>query len=339
MKKTILLILALAMVKFSFAQNKKEQIEILNNRVDSLKIAFQNENSIKKIEIEKLESTSKDLEVQKNNLQLKIADLNASISEFKLSNYLLKDSLNVCLKNIIKLDSAYQNALQKIVELNDLLVSKKDSIKLPVSKKPINSQSINDQTPTLIFTIEKGIPYQNENEIVAVPFVMFKNGKYKAIPICEREPFSTELKVLEECRVARETILPIVEAGQSLYILNNGIQSGIVNIEKHTGYGYSDWQTFSAILSTNPNVKLVTNNSLLGTKSLKELNSKPILKKRKGPLGVSYEDKLLSKVDIDGDTLPELIYLCDDYEGYYYIIYSFKNNKWIKVFEGGYQGS
>jgi hypothetical protein len=105
-------------VKFCFAQNKKEQIEILNNRVDSLKIAFQNENSIKKIEIEKLESTSKELEVQKNNLQLKIADLNASISEFKLSNYMLKDSLNVCLKNVIELNSAYQNALQKMVELN-----------------------------------------------------------------------------------------------------------------------------------------------------------------------------------------------------------------------------
>jgi hypothetical protein len=36
------------MLKISFAQNKKEQIEILNNRLDSLKIAFQNENSIKK---------------------------------------------------------------------------------------------------------------------------------------------------------------------------------------------------------------------------------------------------------------------------------------------------
>jgi hypothetical protein len=48
MKKTTLLILIFIMVKISFAQNKKEQIEILNNRLDSLKIAFQNENSIKK---------------------------------------------------------------------------------------------------------------------------------------------------------------------------------------------------------------------------------------------------------------------------------------------------
>ena len=45
------------------------------------------------------------MEVQKNNLLIKIADLNASISEFKLSNYLLKDSLTVCLKNIIELET------------------------------------------------------------------------------------------------------------------------------------------------------------------------------------------------------------------------------------------
>jgi hypothetical protein len=333
MKKTILLILTLAVFQSSFAQNKKEQIEILNNRVDSLKIAFQNESSIKKNEIDKLESNNKELEVQKNNLQLKIADLNASMSEFKLGNYLLKDSLNVCLKNLIKLDSTYQNSLQKIVELNDLLVSKKDSIKLPVSVigKP---QSINDQTPIIIFTIEKGI--ENEKEIIAVPLVMFKNGKYNTIPVCDE--VSTELKALEECRVAKETILPMVNAGHSLYVLNNGIQTGIVNIEKHTGYGYSDWQTYSAILSTNPNVKLVTNNSLLGTKMLKELNSKPILKKRGGDLKISYEDKLFSKVDIDGDAVPELIYFCEADESHYYTIYSFKNNKWIKVYEGGYQG-
>lgn len=118
MKKTIFLIFTLVLVKLSFAQNKKEQIEILNNRVDSLKIAFQNENSIKKNEIDKLENTNKDLELQKNNLEINIADLNASISEFKLGNYLLKDSLNVCLKNIIELDSNNKICLLKMAELN-----------------------------------------------------------------------------------------------------------------------------------------------------------------------------------------------------------------------------
>jgi hypothetical protein len=119
MKKTILLVLILALVKFSFAQNKKEQIEILNNRVDSLKIAFQNENSIKK-----------DLESQKVNLQLKISEQNVAISELNLSNSLFKDSLNLSLKNTINLESTYQNILRKNVELNAQLDSKKDNSRL-----------------------------------------------------------------------------------------------------------------------------------------------------------------------------------------------------------------
>jgi len=115
--------------------------------VDSLKIAFQNEISIKKTEIEKLENNSKDLEVQKNNLQLKIADLNASISEFKLSNYLLKDSLSVCLKNIIELNSTYQNALQKIMELNARLELKN---KIDSSNFSNQISNISEVSPTVL---------------------------------------------------------------------------------------------------------------------------------------------------------------------------------------------
>jgi hypothetical protein len=123
MKKTIVFILTLALVKFSFAQNKKKQIKILNNRVDSLKIAFQNENSIKNNEIDKLVNTTKDLELQKANLQNNAAVLNATISDLKRNNSLLKDSLNSSLKNIFKLDSTYKISLQKINELNTQLDS------------------------------------------------------------------------------------------------------------------------------------------------------------------------------------------------------------------------
>jgi hypothetical protein len=191
------------------------------------------------------------------------------------------------------------------------------------------SQLSNGQTPTLVFTIESGI--DNEKEIVAVPFVMFTNGKYNAIPVCEMG--SEEAKAIQECRIAKETILPIVKAGKLLYVLNNGIQTGTVSIVKFTQYGFSDWQTYSAVISTSPNVKLLTNNSLLGKKTLKEVKSKPILKRRG-----DYEDILLSKVDIDGDNIAELVYLSYDYEGQFYQIFTFKNNVWKKVFEGGYQG-
>lgn len=196
------------------------------------------------------------------------------------------------------------------------------------------SQLINGQTPTLVFTIERGI--DNEKEIIAVPFVMYTNGKYKAIPICEMG--SEESKAIQECRIAKETILPIVNAGNLLYVLNNGIQTGTIDIVKFKQYGFSDWQTYSAVIATNPNVKLLTNNSQLGKKTLKEVKSKPILKKRKNPDGGHYEDKLLSKVDIDGDNIAELVYLSYDYEGQFYQIFTFKNNVWKKVFEGGYQG-
>ena len=118
LKKINFLILTLSIAQLCYAQNKKEQIEILKNRVDSLSSTIQNENSIKKNEIEKLESKNKDLEIQKNNLQLKIADLNASYSEIKQSNYKLNDNLDLCLKNFINLDSINKNLLLSIVKLN-----------------------------------------------------------------------------------------------------------------------------------------------------------------------------------------------------------------------------
>jgi hypothetical protein len=167
MKKTFALVLALAIVQLSYAQNKKEQIEILNNRVDSLKIAFQNENSIKKTEIEKLERNSKDLEVQKNNLLIKIAELNASISEFKLSNYLLKDSLTVCLKNIIELDSTYQNALQKIVELNEQIELKN---KIESTNFSNQNSNLSEVSPTIL---------KVENSVLSsMEFLKNFDGKY-----------------------------------------------------------------------------------------------------------------------------------------------------------------
>lgn len=204
------------------------------------------------------------------------------------------------------------------------------------------SQLIYGQAPTIIFCIQEGNSSnmqklkENETEIVAVPFVMYQNGKYKAIPVCELG--STESKAVKECDLAKKIILPAVAAGKLLYVLNNGVQTGTINIKKHTQYGFSDWQTHSAVLSTNPKVKLLTNNASIGVKKLTEVKSKPVLKKRKDPEGTYYQDRLVSKVDIDGDNVAELIYLCGDYEGEFFQIFSFKNKVWKKVFEGGYQG-
>lgn len=190
------------------------------------------------------------------------------------------------------------------------------------------------QTPTLLFTVEKGL--EDTNQIVAVPFVMYTSGKYKPIPVCEVG--ASDGKAVNECNQAKKTILPLVSSGKSLYVLNNGSQNGEISVLKSTEYGVSDWMTYSAILATNPNVSVITNNSSVGLKPQKTIKSKPILKRRKDPEGNKLEDKLLTKVDIDGDNIPELIYLCYDYEGIFYQIFTFKNNNWKKVFEGGYQG-
>jgi uncharacterized protein (TIGR02145 family) len=123
MKKTILFILSFAVVNFSFAQNKKKQIKLLNNRLDSLQIASQNEYSIRNNEIDKLARATKDLEIQKVNLQNNAVVLNATISDLKQNNLLLKDSLNNSLNDLIKLDSTYKSSLQKMFESNAKLDS------------------------------------------------------------------------------------------------------------------------------------------------------------------------------------------------------------------------
>jgi len=93
------------------------------------------------------------------------------------------------------------------------------------------------QTPTILFTIESG--REDETQIIAVPFVMYCDGKYGKIPVCELG--ATEEKAVKECNQAKKSILPIVSAGQILYIINNGLQSKSLIIEESNQYGFSDW--------------------------------------------------------------------------------------------------
>jgi hypothetical protein len=343
MKKIIFLIFTLAVVQLSYAQNKKEQIEILNNRVDSLKIAFQNENSIKKIEIEKLESTSKDLEVQKNNLQLKIADLNASISEFKLSNYLLKDSLTVCLKNIIELDSTYQNSLQKIIELNAQLESKIDSVKLPLSEK-IGTKEKDSVEYTVLYFKHKSCPecvssgyIEIDTSDIAQPFAIYSKGKFIDPPTCNKK-LSNNVEEKKGCNFSEKELVPLVLPSKKLFSIVDGNQNQVVNCLKYVEVGFEDyWTRPSAIINKNLKCDILTNNPFIGLKPYK-IPQAPLKIKKRYFEGQELETNLISKIDIDLDGYAEMIYKCDALEGYYYEIYSFKNQKWTKVYEGGHQG-
>jgi len=190
------------------------------------------------------------------------------------------------------------------------------------------------QVPTLLFTVEHGI--QNYKETIAVPFVMYLNGSYLKVPVCEVG--SENSSAIQECDNARETLLPILSPGKSLFIINNGQVVRGIRIMDYTQYGFSDWQTYSAKLPYNPNVSLLTNMPPTGFKPVPFIKTYPDLIKRRSEDGRIYADKLIGRFDIDGDNIPEFIFRSDDYEGHFFQIFSFKYNYWQKVFEGGYQG-
>ena len=343
MKKTILLVLILALDKFSFAQNKKEQIEILNNRVDSLKIAFQNENSIKKNEIDKLENTNKDLELQKNNLEIKIADLNKSISEFKLNNLLLRDSLNLSFKNSMNLESNYQNILQKNVELKAQLESKKDSVKLLLSEI-IGSKEKDSIKYTVLYFIHESCPecvssgnIEIDTSDIAQPFAIYSKGKFIDPPTCNKK-LSNNLEEKKGCNFSEKELVPLVLPSKKLFSIVDGNQNQVVNCLKYVEVGFEDyWTRPSAIINKNLKCDILTNNPFIGLKPYK-IPLVPLIIKKRYFDGQELETNLISKIDIDLDGYAEMIYKCDALEGYYYEIYSFKNQKWTKVYEGGHQG-
>jgi len=191
------------------------------------------------------------------------------------------------------------------------------------------------QKPTLLFVIESGV--EDEKEIVAVPFVMYTKGKYEIPPTCEIGAIGT--RAINECNKAKKIIKPLVQKGQLLYLVENGKQSGTARIIKTVEFGLSDWLSFSGALETKPLAKILTNNPALGLKTPKEITkASPTLKTRKDSEGNILSDELFEKIDIDGDGIAEFIYRCNDFEGQFYEIYSFKNNAWKKVYSGGYQG-
>jgi hypothetical protein len=189
------------------------------------------------------------------------------------------------------------------------------------------------QPPTFIFTVEEDL--SNNSNVIAVPFVKYYNGKYELISKCYDR---AKPKDAAACKNAKREMYSLILSGL-LYYLNNGHQDGSVRVQQATEYGFSDWQTVSLIIEENPGVACLTNNRRIGTNNLRPVTGRPKLPARRNHEGGGWlTDKLLTKIDIDMDGMPELIYKCEDYEGYFYVIYSYKNGMWEKVFEGGYQG-
>ncbi len=230
--------------------------------------------------------------------------------------------------------------------LNQLTIAEENSItndskpKTKKKSKPILEDIVGEPIEnignSILYTIYSGVEQNETNEIYAVPIVVFYNNQYLDPPTCEVG--STEQKAIDDCEKAKEILLPSVHSGSTLFVLDNGKQSYDISVLDTKEFGYSDWLRYSAHISIKPKTSILTDNPKIGTNRLTTIKDRPTLSQRKDPEGNILNDKLLSKVDINGDGMPELIYECSDYEGTFYQIYTYKNGSWTLAYEGGYQG-
>lgn len=189
---------------------------------------------------------------------------------------------------------------------------------------------------SVLFTSFNGLSEDDTGEVYAVPIVLYYRNQYIDPQACNLADGKQNSN--EDCERLKKLLAPSVRPGSLLYVLDNGKKSHSIEVLDTKQFGYSDWTVYSAHIQQRPKSSIITNNSKLGTNKLATINDKPTLPKRKDPEGYALEDKLLSKVDIDGDGKPELVYECGEYEGAFYQVYSNKNGNWEKVYEGGYQG-
>lgn len=189
---------------------------------------------------------------------------------------------------------------------------------------------------SVLFTSYNGINGDDTSEIFAVPIVIYFDNQYIDPQACNLA--DGKQNSYKDCEKLKRILVPTVRDGSKLYVLDNGKKSHSIEVLGTKQFGFSDWTVYAAHIQTKPKSSIITSNSKLGTNKLTSLKDRPTLPKRKDPEGYVLEDKLLSKVDIDGDGKPELVYECGEYEGSFYQVYSNNNGAWEKVYEGGYQG-
>lgn len=103
MKKIIFILLLSFVYKISIAQNKKEQIFILQNRIDSIKTVYENEI------------------LNKKNLSSNIDSITKSIvNEYKLVKDL--EELNRSLKDKININNKMYDSLQSLLKQNNIKI-------------------------------------------------------------------------------------------------------------------------------------------------------------------------------------------------------------------------
>ncbi len=181
---------------------------------------------------------------------------------------------------------------------------------------------------------------------IARPIVIYKYGQYLAPPFIWSDDELSGLTTTEKnqhIQLNNEFKKELSDCN-SLFLLNNGVKYKSIKVTKVSKYqgNLSSWLALE--IESAPEHQLLSNNPKLGTNILQPLgkNDRPVIKKiRKENDGNQYEIdfSLISKVDIDGDGIPELIYYFQAYESGWVEIYSKKNGKWKKVYEGAGDGA
>jgi hypothetical protein len=189
------------------------------------------------------------------------------------------------------------------------------------------------QKALVLYTIEEN---ENKKDIVAVPFVIYKQGKYQDPPICDIDSKTPSTYDKNECTKAKKILFPFVKKGQWLYLSEPGKKLKAIKVIKTIGY--SGWM-YSGKLKNKPNATILSSDSTIITRGIKKkIKTLPKLKETQFE-GIVSEHILIGKLDIDGDGIAELIYKFVASESMpVYEIYSFKKNTWKKIYEGGRLG-
>jgi hypothetical protein len=172
---------------------------------------------------------------------------------------------------------------------------------------------------------------------ILIPIVIYSDGKFIDPPMCNQMSDANE--ELQACDEMKRLFKYSIRKDDPIYRVSGGKKEGEFAVDRLVDYGMSDWTLPCPIISKVPIDFIYTDNKKMGTNSFYDLSSEdhPKLELR-FDCGGQCEDKLIDKVDIDGDGYLEFIYECSDYEGIFFQIFSKLNNQWKLVYSGGYDG-
>ena len=113
---------------FVFAQNKKEQIEILTNRVDSLNLVLGSVRSLNILKLNELNSAITRLETQLSSFTTNISKLNTELQDIKKENEKNQKELEFKQQEINKLQSHLKFKTDSLVSLKSLKLNNSNSL-------------------------------------------------------------------------------------------------------------------------------------------------------------------------------------------------------------------